>query len=228
VKPVLRAVYEHLYRKIVAACRPGLTLEVGGGSGNLKTFLPDAISFDIVPAPWLDFVADAQALPIRSRSAANIVMFDVLHHIEYPLRFLREANRILQPGGRVVMLEPGITPLSLLFYKYLHQEPVLNTIDPLADGQPDPGKDPYVGNQAIPTLLVTREAQRLANLLPDLAVVRTEWLSLFAYPLSGGFKRWSLVTPSMARVLLRLEDRIAPTIGRFCAFRLMTVLEKNA
>src|SRR5262249_27050171 len=80
-KPVLREVYRHLYQKIVVMCRPGLTLEVGGGSGNLKDYLPDVVSFDIVGAPWLDFVADAQALPIRSGSVANIVMFDVLHHI---------------------------------------------------------------------------------------------------------------------------------------------------
>jgi SAM-dependent methyltransferase len=225
-KPVLREVYRHLYRKIVGACQPGLTIEVGGGSGNLKDYLPNVLSFDIVAAPWLDFVADAQALPIRSRSVANIVMFDVLHHVQFPVRFLREAERVLVPGGRVVMLEPGITPLSWPFYRYLHHEPVVSTVDPLADGEPDPTKDPYVGNQAIPTLLVTREAQRLAQLFPNFQAARIEWLSLFAYPLSGGFKRWGLLTPAMARVLLGVEDVIAPAIGRACAFRLLTVLEK--
>ena len=68
-KPALREVYGHLYRGIAAACQPGLTIEVGGGSGSFKQFAPDVLSFDIVHEPWLDFVADAQALPLQIREA---------------------------------------------------------------------------------------------------------------------------------------------------------------
>ena len=35
-KPALRAVYGDIYRRIDARRRPGRTLEIGGGSGNLK------------------------------------------------------------------------------------------------------------------------------------------------------------------------------------------------
>lgn len=226
-KPVLQEVYGHLYRRMVAACRPGLTLEVGGGSGNLKSYAQDIVSFDIVPAPWLDFVADAQALPLPAASAANIVMLDVLHHIEYPVRFLREAERVLVPGGRLVMVEPGITPLSWPFYRFIHEEPVVMSQDPLAEGAPDPHKDPYAGNQAIPTRLATRDAARMHAAVPGLRLARVDWLSLLAYPLSGGFKRWSLITPALARAVLGIEDRIAPWLGRACAFRVMLVLEKQ-
>ena len=225
-KPVLRTLYGHLYDRIAACCLPGLTLEVGGGSGNLKDHAAHVLSFDIVPAPWLDFVADAQALPLRDCSVQNLVMLDVLHHIEYPLRFFREAVRVLRPGGRIVMMEPGITAASWFFYRFLHQEPVVMDVDPLVDGTPDRAKDPYAGNQAIPTLLATRDAARLAHLVPQLRLVRVEWLSLLAYPLSGGFKGWSLVTPPMARALLRLEDRISPRVGRLLGFRLLWVLER--
>ena len=62
-KPVLRAVYADIYRRILEATVPGATLEVGGGSGNLKVETPGVISSDILFAPWLDVVCDAQRLP---------------------------------------------------------------------------------------------------------------------------------------------------------------------
>ena len=99
------------------AIEPGPTLEVGGGSGNFKLFAPDTVSSDILPAPWLDLVCDAQRLPFADASFANIVMVDVLHHIGSPLRFLKEAARVLRPGGRLIFCEPAITPLSGLFYR---------------------------------------------------------------------------------------------------------------
>ena len=225
-KPVLREVYSHLYRRIVDQLVPGPVLEVGGGSGNLKSFASGILSFDIVWAPWLDFVADAQRLPVASASVNNLVMLDVLHHIEFPRRFLREAARVLAPGGRVIMVEPGITPVSWLFYKFMHEEPTDMTGDPFVDGLPNPRKDPYVGNQRIPTLLFARSADVYRQEFPALRLVRIDWLSLFAYPLSGGFKSWSLITPGLARALLKLEDAIAPALGRWLGFRLVIVLER--
>src|SRR5688572_27890164 len=212
-KPVLREVYGHLYRRIAAACRPGLTIEVGGGSGNFKQFAPDVLSFDIVHEAWLDFVADAQSLPLRSSSVTNIVMLDVLHHIEYPLRFRKEAARTLKPGGRAIFVEPAITLLSGIVYRAMHEEPVDMTVDPLGEGLPDVHKDPYVGNQAIPTLLIDRHAARLKTLEAALELRSVRHLSLFAYPLSGGFKQWSLLTVGAARALLRFEDRMEEFLG---------------
>jgi SAM-dependent methyltransferase len=226
-KPVLREVYGHLYRRMAAACVPGLTIEVGGGSGNMREYAPDVLSFDIVHEPWLDFVADAQALPLADGSASNVVMFDVLHHIQYPVRFLREAARVLRPGGRLVFVEPGITPVSSVFYRLFHEEPVDMSVDSLADGTIDHHKDPYDSNQALPTLLMTRHAARRASTLPQLAPLQTRWLSMFAYPLSGGFKAWSMLTPKMASRLLSIEDRIEHAVGRLLGFRLMVVLERR-
>ena len=52
-KPVLRTVYQDCYRRIVAHCQPGRTLEIGGGTGNLKSYLDEIISSDIQVSPWL-------------------------------------------------------------------------------------------------------------------------------------------------------------------------------
>ena len=226
-KPVLRVFYEDFYDRLAPECRPGTTIEIGGGIGNLKQRLADVVATDIQFAPWLDCVADAQRLPFAAGAAANIVMVDVLHHLEFPAVFFREAARVLRPGGRVLMVEPAITYGSTLFYRLFHHEPVRTSAEALADGTPDPRRDPYDSNQAIPTLLVTRERERFHARFPDLRIARVVWFALAAYPLSGGFKPWSLLTAGMARHLLRFERAVEPLIGRLAAFRVMIIIEKK-
>lgn len=227
-KPVLRTVYGDFFSRIAKHCKPGRTLEIGGGIGNLKELLPDVISSDIQFSDRLDVVADAQSLPLKENTCANIVMLDVLHHLEFPIRFLKEAHRVLEPGGRVVMVEPAITPGSTLFYRFIHHEPVRMSADPLVDGDPDPKRDPYDSNQGIPTLMVTKYRKELAQLLPGLEIQDIEYFAFFAYPLSGGFKPWSLITDPTARGLLRLESRIERPLGHLLGFRLLIVFQKQA
>jgi SAM-dependent methyltransferase len=226
-KPVLRVVYDDLFRRIAAACAPGVTLEIGGGSGNLKERLPQVIASDIQFAPWLDLVADAQRLPFPDGALSNMVMVDVLHHIEYPLKFFREAARALRPGGRIVMIEPAITPGSTLFYRLVHEELVDMSADPLAVGEPRPDRNPYDSNQAIPTLIATRHKERFHAAMPALRIADVRWFSFAVYPLSGGFKRWSLVNGAMARLGLKVERRLEAAFGRIAGFRMMLVIEKR-
>lgn len=210
----------------MGAAKPGLMLEIGGGSGNLKEFAPRVVSTDILQAPWLDAVADAQALPFRDRTFDSVVMVDVLHHLEAPRRFLREAARVLRPRGRLVVIEPAITPLSWVVYRFFHHEPVILDQDPLADVTTDPHRDPYDANSAVPTLLFGRYRQRLAAECPELIVRQVRLLSLLAYPLSGGFKSWSLLPPGLVEPMLRLERALEPVLGRVMAFRLLAVMER--
>jgi len=227
-KPALRAVYEDCYRRIVAHCAPaGRTLEIGGGTGNLKAFLAGILSTDIQFAPWLDLVADAHRLPLAAASIRNLVLFDVLHHLERPRLFLDEAARVLEPGGRVVCCEPAITPVSYPFYRFFHHEPVRLAEDPLATGGLSPARDPYESNQAIPTRLFGRDRARLEALLPALKLLACEHFALLAYPLSGGFQPWSALPAPLAAPLLRLERRIEHWLGPLMGFRLLAVLERR-
>ena len=226
-KPILRTVYGDLFDRIAVRCGPGPTLEIGGGVGNLKTRLPDCWSSDIQFAPWLDLVADAQSLPFQDGVLGNLVMVDVLHHLEFPALFFQEAARKLRPGGRIIMVEPAITWGSTLFYRLLHHEPVDLSVDPFAEGPKRADRDPYESNQGLPTLIATRYRAELHRLLPTLRIVETSWFSFLVYPLSGGFKPWSLVPDWLAPTILRWESVLEPVVGSFLGFRMLLVVEKK-
>lgn len=226
-KPALREVYRDIYQRILASCASGSILEIGGGSGNFKAFAPSAVSTDILPAPWLDLVCDAQRLPFRPASFSNVVMVDVLHHVERPARAMQEIARILKPDGRLVLCEPAITPLSGLFYRMFHPEPVDMSADPLAEGSISPDKNPFDSNQAIPTLLVGRCRDGLNQRVPELELLTCVKFSFLAYPLSGGFRPWSLLPRVLTKPLLAVEWSMRGLFGSLAAFRLLAVYRRR-
>lgn len=229
MKPTLRAIYADYHRRLEASCPPGRLLDIGGGSAHFKSYRPDVITLDIVPFEGIDVVADAHKLPFADRTFSGIVMLDVLHHLQHPLVFLREAARVLMPGGRLAMIEPGMSSVARYFYSWLHQEPVNMSVDPFAEGVQQSGDDPWDSNQALPSLMFStaKARRRVEAAAPGMQVVSAEWLSLFAYPLSGGFKRWCLMPVGAVDVALKIEDQLVPALGSTLAFRQFIVLART-
>jgi len=91
-KPILRAVYGDLYKKVESAALIGDTLEIGGGIGNLNIHGGRVIKSDIQYSAGVDVLADAQNLPFCNNVFSNIVLFDVLHHIQCPCYSLLKLN----------------------------------------------------------------------------------------------------------------------------------------
>jgi SAM-dependent methyltransferase len=178
--------------------------------------------------PGIDAVADAHRLPFRDEFFAGVVMLDVLHHLERPIEFLREASRVLKPGGRLAMIEPAMTALARRFYDRFHEEPVIMNADPFKTVASKPDRDPFDANQAIPTLLfATAPARRIVEqTVPSLRVRSVDWQSLLAYPMSGGFQKWSLIPGAMVSPMLAFERRLPGAVRRHLAFRMMVVLER--
>ncbi len=59
-----------------------------------------------------------------------------------------------------------------------------------------------------------------------LRIAQVDWFSFAVYPLTGGFKPWSLISTGMARRVLKLERAVERTLGPIAAFRMMLVVEK--
>jgi len=224
----LRELYRDYHRLLLESCPQGPILDLGGGTAHIKESRPDAISVDILKFPGIDVVADAHRLPFKDEALSGIIMLDVMHHLERPIDFLKEAARVLRRGGVLAMIEPAMTTVAHGFYDRFHEEPVDMKADPFAPVVTNPDRDPFDANQAIPTLLFANAParDRLQQAIPALTVRRVDWLSLFAYPMSGGFQPWSLIPGAMVKPVLALERRVPMALRRHLAFRMMIELER--
>lgn len=98
--------------------RNGPTVDVGCGAGIALTALEhlgcrgvgiDRSNDACRITKQLDMVvvhADAEFIPFRQGSARNVLLLDVLAHVDHPDKVLREAARILQPGGHLIVKGP--------------------------------------------------------------------------------------------------------------------------
>jgi hypothetical protein len=126
-KPLLRKVYSEFYRAIashVDTAHPGLTVELGSGMGNIKQHLPQCITTDIFPNPWLDRVESAYHLSFDEGEVGHLILFDVWHHLRYPGTALKEFARVLAPKGRIIIFEPAMGLIGRFVFGHFHHEPL--------------------------------------------------------------------------------------------------------
>jgi SAM-dependent methyltransferase len=91
--------------------RGGPVLELGGGAGLYAGHLPGYLSVDISLEAIRHAEAghgrmvcgDIQALPLRDASVAAVFTFNVLEHIHRPDQVMEEIDRVLMPGGTVLL-----------------------------------------------------------------------------------------------------------------------------
>lgn len=100
----------------------GLAIEIGSGAGFAKEIIADLITTDIIAYPSIDCVVDACRMPFADESLRMICMWNVFHHIPDSARFLREVDRCLVPGGRLLIADQHIGVLSRPIFKFLHHE----------------------------------------------------------------------------------------------------------
>ena len=227
-RPLTRAIYRKYHRAIVRhrSTVPGADLEVGSGHGSFAEFAPNVISCDIAPCPWLDCAADALQLPFGDASLSNIIMIDVLHHLSDPSGFLAGAARTLAPGGRVLLIEPYVSPVSWIAWRFFHEEDIDMNIDPLAaTGSACSSDDPWKANIAIPTLMFWRNVAAFRRRFPAFRIEYRRRFDLLLYPLSGGFERKRLVPLPLVPFVAAFERLLTP-FASLLAFRGMVVLER--
>lgn len=204
-KPLLRSLYAGFYQRILTRIDQtiaGQIVEIGSGIGNLKEQLPQAISTDLFPNPWLDLVCDGYELPFSDNSISHLILFDVFHHLEAPNAFLKEAKRALVPNGRVIIFDPYISLASYPAYGIVHHEPVaMGKEINMRDKFPSP-RD-YYAAQGNATRLFFRKAW--SNWPNGWNVFHAEAFASFSYLFSGGFSKPALYPESLAEPLGRLD-----------------------
>ena len=230
-KPILRRVYAGFYQRIVALLQtdlPGRVVEIGSGIGNIKSALPQAICTDLFTNEWLDLVCDGYELPFSDATLSHLVLFDVFHHLETPMAFLREAHRVLVPGGRLIIFEPFLSITGRLVYGLFHHEP-LGLGEPINSSPFPPGERRYYAAQGNATRFFFGSSW--SGCPAGWECFHREAFSSFNYLLSGGYAKPAFYPEAMFGFWQRLDkwlSRCPRVFGARCLLGLRRLQEPRS
>src|SRR5215207_8049592 len=227
-KPILRTLYGDFYRLIaknLSNLPESKIVELGSGLGNIHEFIPTCLRTDLFPNPWIDQIENAYQLSFPDGSISDLILTDVFHHLKYPGTALREFSRVLPKGGRVIMLEPGMSALGWLVYGVLHEEPIAVTkkIEWEAPVGWSPDQVDFYAAQGNASRIFVGKGFR--DQLTGWKKMETQRLSTIAYAASGGFSKPQLY-PTAALPLMRNLERLLDRFPLLFATRLLVILEK--
>jgi SAM-dependent methyltransferase len=111
-RELCRRAFMPLGRRVLdVGCGEGGTLHhLGEPDGAVGVDLFDEkVAFARAALPRCTFTAgSAYQLPFERGRFDQLIVRDVIHHLDEPQRFVTECARVLEPGGRVDVLEPCV------------------------------------------------------------------------------------------------------------------------
>ncbi|MEY2818608.1 MAG: hypothetical protein RL275_2071 [Chloroflexota bacterium] len=227
-KPLLQTVYTDLYSTMQRCLSKttGRNLELGSGMGSIHEVMPDCLRTDLFHYPWLDLVENAYCLSFEDESISNLLMVDVFHHLRYPGNALKEFLRVLKPGGRLIMMEPGLGLLGRIIYEWMHVEPVgkAKDITWLAPENWSPHEMDYYAAQGNATRIFTSEL--FHDQLEEWNIVEVKRIAALAYAASGGYSGPQLY-PTKVYPFIKSLERLLQIFPAIFTTRLLVVLEKK-
>lgn len=186
-------------------------VEFGAGAGLVKEFIDvkHYLVTDITPRPWVDKVVDALNPPFHEESFDAIICSHMIHHLAQPKRFLTIAERLLKPGGYLLVSEVNCSLLMRILLKILRHEgwsfePNIFDIDVIAN---DP-KDPWSGNNAIPNMVFS-DRDRFHGHFPNLELIENTPTECMKVLVAGGViaKSKTIQLPMMLLRLINAADK---------------------
>lgn len=221
-KKFLFSLYQDFYRDLQASLPDGCSrvLELGSGAGRLETFMPGLLKSDVFFHPFIKLVLNGMRMPFADSALCAIALVDVFHHISEAGSFLREACRVLRVGGRLVMVEPWITPWSKLVFSRFHHEPLdwRSTAWKFASSGPVSG-----ANQALPWIVFQRDRRIFEAEFPQLKILYIKPMMPFRYLLSGGLSSWIGLPGFFYGGVKKLERVFEKRINTCAMFALIAV-----
>ena len=221
-KPFLKKLYNDWYLIFIIKSKEiknGKYLEIGSGGGFLKDVFPEVITSDILILPNVDLIFTAEEIPFKENELASIVMLNVFHHIPKPHLFLKEAQRTLIKGGKIIMTEPANSALARFIYKRFHHEP----FDEKGQREIKAGNPLSNSNQALPYIYFERDLDLFKKDFPSLKINSIKYHSPFSYIISGGVSRSAMLPFFMYNFVKGIEWLFSPffkQIGLFCTIEI--------
>lgn len=116
--PVIRRVL----RSVIASIPPdGLAINIGAGSSRLD---PRVRNLDLFDGPHVDYVGNAESIPLPDCSVDLVISQETLEHVSDPQQVVREITRVLRPGGMLYLQVPfviGFHPAPVDYWRFSAQ-----------------------------------------------------------------------------------------------------------
>lgn len=223
-KVFLRKIYLDFYqqlKKAVDPCKDKLLVEIGSGGGFIKKVIPEVITSDVIKLPGVDKHFSALKMPFKKNSVNAFLMVDVFHHLGDISLFLKEVNRCLKIGGKIVMIEPANTLWARFIWRNFHHEP----FEPSA-GWHLKGKGPLSSaNGALPWIIFYRDRKKFEKKFPFLKILNLKPHTPLRYLLSGGVS-FRQLAPSFSYDLIKGLETLLSPLNRYLGMFLTIEIEK--
>ncbi len=230
-KRMLREVFSefhHLFhrldRKFLMA--NGLRVEIGAGVAPIRNSYSDVLATDIVSGAGLDRVLDAENMDLESESVRVVFGQNCFHHFPHPDKFFHELERVLAPGGGVVLIEPYYGPFAAFLFKRLF---TTEGYDKRFPSWETPVDGPMHGaNQALSYIIFVRDRQAFESRYPGLKIVHQETCgNHLKYLVSGGLN-FRQLCPDWASPLVAFMQWLFSPFNRWLALHHVVVLRKES
>jgi SAM-dependent methyltransferase len=202
----------------------GLKVELGAGVSPMRDSYPEVLATDIVSAPHLDMVVNAEAMDFADHSVKVIYGQNCFHHFPHPDRFFKELDRVLVPGGGAILLEPYYGLFASFVYKRLFRTEVFDKNFPSWE---TPAAGPMNGaNQALSFIVFIRDRQLYERNYPRLKIIDHLTVGNYLkYLLSGGLNFRQLLPDSLI-VIVGLLERVLSPLNRWLSLHHIVVIRK--
>ena len=208
-------------------------IEVGAGTGVSKEFIKSSFfkTTDYANNEWLDVkMIDALNTKFVSESLDFVISSNMIHHVPYPILFFEEMNRILKPGGRLIIQEINCSMSMRFLLKLMRHEGYdfsINVFDRnLICTDPD---DLWSANCAIPNLLF----DNLDDFNKKISGFRIEYIGFsefFLFVNSGGVISKTKYIPlpiSILKMIKLIDNVLCRMSPSFFALQRQIVLIKK-
>ena len=164
-----------------------LVVEIGAGAGFGPLYLNERpILTDAIRNEWIDEYVDATNMAFKDNSIDVLIASHTIHHFYSPFKFFRECERVLKPGGYLLVQEINTSFMMRVLLRFMRHEGWSYEVDVFDEAAivNDPN-DLWSANCAVPELLF-EDKSAFERTFTQLELLQSKLNECFIFPLSGG------------------------------------------